>query len=528
MTEKLDSESATPVGRALGRSLGRQSVVVFAGLAFSIALGIAAQSYLASQLGTSTLADVFYLGTAVPTLMATALLGSTSNALIRYATDTPSVLDPRSSGSTGRRLFQIAASFSGILAALGVALWAGLVQYDSSSVSGGLGRFLLVSSPVPVLIGAAALGSVIALARKEFVRASWGGAVNGACLVIAIVVMGEAFGGLSPTRLALAVDIGYIGQLLFVTKAFRHLKGDGVPPTGDITKVATRGVLLLLASSAVYKSQPLVERSVGASLETGVPAALGYADKITTGLMQLAVFGFAVAALPSLSQELASRDFAGAAARLRAALYGTATATMIVVAFALSSAGDMVRILYEHGNFSATSAQLTEQLVRWALPSIAFGALASPLVAVAYANKKVREVVGIGLLGFVSGTTATILFASWFGPEGIVAGTGVGYALTFLAFAARVKTTLRDWSWSTFFGDFWVTGVLVAAALVPAFFLARLVPLDGTDQVMYLLPLIGVRLGISAAAGVGALLVAQRVSHRMRGRRVAEVAREGT
>ena len=83
-----------------------------------------------------------------------------------------------------------------------------------------------------------------------------------------------------------------------------------------------------------------MERVVGAGVGEGVPAALGYADKIVQGLTQLAVFGFALASLPSFAREMAAGDHFGASTRLRATFTATLTATIAVLAFGLTSSDE--------------------------------------------------------------------------------------------------------------------------------------------------------------------------------------------
>lgn len=495
-------------------SLGRQSTVVFGGLATSIALGVALQSYLANQLGTSPQADVFYLGTAIPTLIATATLGSSSNALIRYATESPRILDPRTPRSPGRVLVLLAAGLSVLLALLGAALLGGVVSFGPQGSTAELGTFFLVVAIVPLLISLTALGSVLALANHDFLRAAWGGAANGLGLLVATVGL-SALGDLTAAKLAVAVVIGYVVQLAFVGSAFKRHGGERETSTlvdPGVARAAITGVLVLIGASLIYKSQPLVERAVGASLGTGIPAALGYTDKITMALSQLATYGFAMAALPSLSRDLAASNHAGASARLRATLVGTAVSTAIVVAFALSSSHDIVNVLYAHGNFSDASADLTHSLVLLSLPSVVFGALAGPLVAATYANKRVKDVARIGIIGFVAGTTSTIALAVAIGAEGIVLGTAVGFATTLALFMLTVPQSLPEWSWRDL-GRTHAPEVLASAIAIG---LAWLVctQISTPDGTVPTLGVLGVRLLLVAAAGFGTLLLVRRTFDR--------------
>ena len=488
--------------------LGRQSSIVFCGLSLSIGLGIVLQAYLAEHLGTSRLADVFFLGTALPTLIATATLGSTSNALIGYATESPRTLDPRIGGSTGRVLLLASLAVSAAVAGVGLLFLSGALRYSSDAASRDLAMFLLLTSPVPVLVTGAALGSVLALAARQFVRATWGGAVNGMGLLAIVATFG--LGDLTSAKLALAVDLGYLAQLLFVLPAL--LRVDSLAATLDpaISRAATRGVFLLLGAAAVYKSQPLVERAAGTVVGSGVPAALGYADKIVQGFTLLAVFGFALASLPALSQDMAAGDHARATDKLRATFTATFTATLAVLAFAITSSGDIVRVLYEHGSFSAASGSLTQTLITFALPCVFFGALSSPLVAVVYANKRVGEVVRIGIQAFALGTTTTLVLAYAVGARGIVVGTGVGFAYSFARFAGRMRASLPDWSWRTYVADYYPRALATLGAVLVSMAVMWSVPIPQSAPTSVELLLIGARLLLAALAAFGSLFVVTR------------------
>jgi putative peptidoglycan lipid II flippase len=222
---------------------------------------------------------------------------------------------------------------------------------------------------------------------------------------------------------------------------------------------------VLIGASLVYKSQPLVERLVGAAVGHGVPAALGYADKITQGFTQLAVFGFALASLPRLAQVLRDRDHVEAERQVRFALATTTASTAAVLAFALSSAPDLVRVLYERGAFGVEAARTTEALVYLALPTVVFGALAGPLVTLNYAAGRVSFVVRVGLGGFVIGGAGTVLLAYAIGYRGIVLGTAMGAFVTFVIFARKIGFVLNGWSWSRYLQVYGLRLVVVAAAL---------------------------------------------------------------
>jgi putative peptidoglycan lipid II flippase len=270
---------------------------------------------------------------------------------------------------------------------------------------------------------------------------------------------------------------------------------------------ALRGFFLLAAASLIYKSQPLVERTAGAILGKGIPAALGYADKITSGLTLLAAFGFSVAALPALSRALASGAGDEAVTRLRVALTATIVTTTAVVAFGIISHADLVRLFYERGAFGSGAASTTSELILFALPTVAFGALAGPIVATAYAAGRIRRVATVGLAGFATGAGATALLAFVLGSRGIVLGTACGACFTFIVFSTRMSDVLPLWSWREFLR---ASGARLAAVLllvaVAAFGCERVLSF-GTPTVGATAFLLAVRFVVLMGVAGGALFV---------------------
>jgi putative peptidoglycan lipid II flippase len=481
------------------------ALVVFAGMCLSMALGVGFQSFFAARLGTSQVADAFYIGATLPTIIAVAVVGSAANALVKHAVTYPQLLDIRDPNSVSRRLLLWSALPALVVLVVGLAL----AYFGGGGLHHNVGIFLALTSPITVVAAVASCGSVIALARGRFVLGTWGPAMNGIGLLASAVVL--APGGLSIWKLALAVDCGYVVQLFFVLPLLMTSRRTGTsPPVDEVAVVAMGALVVLIGASLVYKSQPLVERVVGAAVGHGVPAALGYADKITQGFTQLAVFGFALASLPGLAQVLRDREHVEAERQVSFALATTAASTAAVLAFAASSAPDLVRVLYERGAFGVHAARTTEALVYFALPTVVFGALAGPLVTLNYAAGRVSFVVRVGLLGFVVGGLGTVLLSYAVGYRGIVLGTAAGAFVTFFIFARTVGAVLDGWSWRTYARMYGVRLLAVFAALATCAFACRqllTVPQSSSAEQLAVLAL---RLAVLVGVGfVGGLLFRQ-------------------
>jgi peptidoglycan biosynthesis protein MviN/MurJ (putative lipid II flippase) len=491
------------------RRVNGDAGVIFVGMCLSMAVGVGFQSYLASQVGTSLLADAFYIGATFPTVIAIAIIGSAANALVKHSVVESAILDVRMAESVPRRLLPWSLGLSTAAALAGSALRAAA----PGALMREIGAFLLVTAPVGTLALIAACGSAAALARGRFVRGTWGPAVNGVGLFAAALLLGV--GGQDIWKLGAAIDCGYAAQAVFVVV---ELKTAGfVGGGGSLKRVqssrAIRGFMLLMCASLVYKSQPVVERLVGSVVGSGVPAALGYADKVTQGFMQLAVFGFALAALPQLARLVGAGDYEAARQQVTSSLSATFASTIAVIAFALTSVPGLVHVLYQRGAFDASAAHVTRTLIYGALPTVALTALAAPLTAANYAAGRVSFVVRVGLAAFLVGSLATVGLAALLGYRGIVLGTASGCVFAFVAFAVGLRRVIPTWSWGKAIAETAHRLVLVSVVVTSvALASERLVVLSGKSSVVQA-GLLGLRFLIVIAAS---FVVSHRFRHRGR------------
>lgn len=376
--------------------------------------------------------------------------------------------------------------------------------------SGGepLGSFLLAVSLVPILVSLSAIGAVSALGKEKMLLATWGYAVNGAGLLAAVVLLSS---GQEPTTmiLAIGINVGYLCQLALVGSQLSW-RPDYEVPDRVTSKLATRGVLILFLASLFYKAQPLIERSVGAVLGNGIPATLGYVDKVTQGFTQCAVFGFAIASLPLLSRHMASGDDHRAGLGLGKSVAGTAAVTVLVCSIALATAGRVVELLYGRGAFDPGDVQLATDLLRISVLSVFFGALAAPLVASFYAGNRITTVIWVGLQGFLVSIIGTSVLAWLIGAQGIVLGTACGFAYTFLCFAFLAQTTLDFWTWGVWWTRFrsYVLGALAGAGLGAG--LAAVIPWPDVDANAAQLVVLALMVAVISSGWLLGLLAGKR------------------
>lgn len=155
-----------------------------------------------------------------------------------------------------------------------------------------------------------------------------------------------------------------IGSLMEAALLLRFLKRQGLHFTlrwhGFDERV--RSVLAqyapMLTGGILMGMTAVVDQAMAAMLPAGSVAALGYANKIISGMVTLAALALSTATLPYFSRMVAAKDWAGCRHTLKrysALIVGvTVPFTLLVIGFSRP----IVRFLYQRGAFTAADTEL--------------------------------------------------------------------------------------------------------------------------------------------------------------------------
>jgi putative peptidoglycan lipid II flippase len=198
----------------------------------------------------------------------------------------------------------------------------------------------------------------------------------------------------------------------------------------------------LVASSAVYKSAPLVDRFWSASAAAGSVTLLGLTQLGMGAVAAVMDRACSMPASPRIARCLAAGDVAGARAEYRRAVLSVAalTAVMLVLLWLMRPLWlDLLALLLSVGREQAD--------VLWVLcvlmAGFVFVAAAGPaVVAVFYALGDTRTPALIGLAGFVVGVGAKSAGFLAGGLTGLVLGTSLYYLLNMVVLVIAVERRL--------------------------------------------------------------------------------------
>lgn len=417
-TAEVHAPHASPTGESVAQSAGILSL----GNAASRVLGLVRQIVIASLFGASGEVSAWRVASAVPTMIYDLLIeGMLSAALVPVFSE---YLATRSR----EELWRLASVVLSV-AAVGLGGVVLLLEVLAPQVAWLMGsgfppdllalttRFIRLMLPAALLFGLVGILVGLLYALRAFTFPALSGAVFNLGIVLAAPLLA---GHLDIYSLCVGVLLGAAFQLavllpglrgipLRFTLAWRHA---GLRRIGTLYAP-------IVASLVVSRAQIVVDRNLAS--HTG-EQSIAWMDNATTlfqfphGLIAIAI---SLAVLPALSQHAARQDGEGyqttllRGLRLVLALSIPATVGLFVLAEPL------IRLIYEHGAFTASDTQWTSTALRCYLVGLVFASVDWPLNYAMYARQNTLTPALVGIFSVGVYLVAAVGFAAPLGRLGL-------------------------------------------------------------------------------------------------------------
>jgi putative peptidoglycan lipid II flippase len=188
----------------------------------------------------------------------------------------------------------------------------------------------------------------------------------------------------------------------------------------------------MLTGAILMGSTAVVDQSMAAMLPSGNVAALSYGNKIIGGILSVGALALSTASLPYFAQMVAARDWAGCRHTLKRysmlILAVTVPFTLLLIVFSQP----LIKLLYQHGAFTAADTQL----VSWVqicyaiqIPFFIWSILFVRFITSVRRNDILMYVSGINLALDI--VLNLILMRVWH-VAGIALSTSIVYVVSFL------------------------------------------------------------------------------------------------
>lgn len=319
---------------------------------------------------------------------------------------------------------------------------------------------------------------------------------------IGILALIAGFAGLvGIMSAAIGVACGSALMVAVQLPAFaRCLREDAAPRTGAADlRLGLAAVAPVVVYTVTRQAQVFVERFIGSGLAAGSISHLNYAQKVAQVPMVLSLLIVTVT-FPRLARASADGDTGGVARRIRQDLVIAGGLVLSASAFLVAFAPDIIRVLFQHGEFTAADTRDTAATLRvyalglWGQSTVGLAARAF------FAQKRPPWRPAAVLAGGLAVTAAVCAaFAALAGTAALAAADAAGITIAAVLLLAGLRARVAPIPLRRVAAD--LARLTVLASLAAAAALLATEPLGGAPAIVRL-----AAGGLATAAAFAALI----------------------
>jgi putative peptidoglycan lipid II flippase len=432
------SEQPSRAGRAAARNTAIFSVLTGLSRIAGLVREIVASSYFATSGAFSAFTIAFQVPNVVRSLFADAAL---SAAFVPVFTELLEHGRRKDAFRLASTLFFLILTVLGAITVLFV-LFAGLVMplFVGSQLTGledltvGLSRVLF---PVVLVLGLNGLVVGILNAYDHFTIPALSPLVWNAVILLCLVGARHVLEGDDQLYgYAIGVVIGTIVQFAMAIPMLRRL-GFHLEISFSFRDERVRKVLRLMLPVTIglglINFNVLINSTLGSLVSEGAPRAIDAAFRIY--MLPQGMFSVAIATVlfPALSRFAARRDLDGLRALTANGMRQIFLLLIPAAAATLALATPITRLIYQHGEFGASSTDLVSTALFWFSFSLPFSGVNLLLTRTFFSLQKPWITTGIAALNLAVNVAVSVALYGPFGIAGIVIGTAVSSAVMTVA-----------------------------------------------------------------------------------------------
>lgn len=427
----------------------RAGVVAFFTLGSRI-LGAIRDIVVFHGFGATAATDAFFVAFTIPNVFRRLVAeGALTVAFVPVYVETQQHEGPAAASALANATFTITLLAVGLITLLGVLGAGALVLLFASGFAQDPAQLTLATALTRVMFPYLLLISGVALAMGLLNSNGHFAAPAAAPMLLNVAIIALAYfaNWFEPPILSLAIGvlIGGVAQLALQVPA---LLRRGIHPrlTRRLDLPATRKLLRLLAPAvfglAVYQLNIIVLRQIASYLPAGHISYLYNADRLMELALGVFAISIATAALPALSDQAARADHGALVKTFVDSLRLTNFITIPAAVGLIALAFPIVSVLYLHGRFGLTDAQLTARALVAFAPGLAAIAIVRLVAQTFYARSNTRTPALVAGIAFVANAGLGLALVGRFDSAGLAAALTVATALQALLLLGLLRHAL--------------------------------------------------------------------------------------
>lgn len=249
--------------------------------------------------------------------------------------------------------------------------------------------------------------------------------------LVIVIVIGILAPTLGITSLTIAVVLGYLAALAIQTPQLVSVAGwpSSSLRIDESTKKVMRLAVPLMAGSLFSQLYLFVDKNLASHLPEGSIAALSFADRLRQVPLGLFVAAVVTVVYPNLSTMWAKKDIAGFK---ETAIMGLRYVEFICIPSALGLmvlARPLVRLVFEHGEFTAEATAVTASALVAYSPALVFMAATQVIFVAFYSSQDTRTPVMLSAATAVVNILLDLVLVRFFGHVGLAIANSLAATL---------------------------------------------------------------------------------------------------
>ena len=417
-------------------SVARNSFIVAILMGMSTVLGLIRESSVAFMFGASWVTDSYLIAMIIPTFISGIISSSITYTFVTVYSSYLAHGKPDVAQRMSNVLISFLLILLSVLLILSIFFTSTLIKLVAPSYIGQ--QLALTVSLTRIMIPTLFFGGLIGVfvginnSHYSFFAPASIGLVSNIIIIFSIYVFGSLWGIYG---LAAGVTMGSFAQLLLqipaVCKHGFHFKF-----VLDLQNEGLREVLALLSpfivAAAANQVYLVVDRTIATGLPSGSVSALYFANRlvflpygIITGALGTVIYPVLVNAATLQNWEKFVDEFQKAIRLILLILI-----PLIIELYLLRV--EFIRILFQHGLFSAQEALITASTVPFFLGSLFFGVLVSLLVNLYFSTKNMFLAVGTGVIAVLINIVLCLLLAPTMHQYGLALANSLSSFINFI------------------------------------------------------------------------------------------------